>query len=73
MYQISSLKSNKIPIHFFVNWQLSTLELVVLVKLELWDTGERALNWFDHILPACQSATDGTLFFFSYEDRYNGV
>ena len=44
--------------------------MVILVQLELWDTGERALNKFDHILPACLDSTDGTLLFFSYEDRY---
>lgn len=49
--------------------KLSSPNVVMLVQLELWDTGERALNKFDHILPTCQTSTDGTLLFFSYEDR----
>lgn len=53
----------------FVLLQLSSPRVVVLMQLELWDAGDRALNKFDHILPTCQSSTDGTLVFFSYEDR----
>lgn len=43
--------------------------MVVLTQLEFWDAGNRALSKFDHILPTCQAATDGTLLCFSYEDR----
>ena len=53
---------------FFV-FQLSSPDVVILVQLELWDIGERALHKFDHILPACLAATDGTMVFFSYQDR----
>ena len=42
---------------------------MVLLELELWDTGERAMNKFDHILPACKQSTDGAMFFFSFIDR----
>ncbi|XP_064384018.1 ciliogenesis and planar polarity effector 2-like isoform X2 [Halichondria panicea] len=43
----------------------------VIVKLELWDVGERMLSRFDHILPTCKQSTDGILFFFSYSDRHS--
>ena len=49
--------------------QLLTPKKVVLLELELWDTGERAMNKFDHILPACKQSTDGAMFFFSFIDR----
>ena len=54
---------------FLAVMQLSSPSTVILVELELWDTGERALNKFDHILPTCRASTDGALLFFSYEDR----
>ena len=49
--------------------QLVSPMRVILLQLELWDTGERALNKFDHILPTCKQSTDGVMFFFSYIDR----
>lgn len=46
---------------------------VILIQLELWDTGERALNKFDHILPTCKQSTHGVMFVFSYIDRWRAV
>lgn len=43
---------------------------VMVAKLEFWDVGEKMLKQFDHILPTCQQSTDGTLFFFSFTDRW---
>ena len=50
--------------------QLKNPEVIVVAQLELWDAGEKSLQKFDHILPACLKSTNGTLLFFSYEDRY---
>ncbi len=44
-------------------------EDIVLLSLEFWDTGEKALRKFDHILPSMLSATNTIAFFFSYTDR----
>jgi len=44
-------------------------EVAVVVQLDLWDAGERTLQKFDHIRPACLSSTHGTLLVFSYQDR----
>lgn len=51
--------------------KIASSRKVVLLELELWDVGERAMNKFDHILSACQEATDGYMFFFSYADRHS--
>lgn len=50
-------------------FQLVNHKRVILIQLELWDAGERALNKFDHILPTCKQSTHGVMFFFSYIDR----
>lgn len=56
-----------------VYWPIKTEPLdstpVELMQLELWDTGERAMRKFEHILPSCLSSTNAIAFFFSYNDR----
>ncbi|KAK7004495.1 REM2- and Rab-like small GTPase 1 [Biomphalaria glabrata] len=49
--------------------KIAHLNKVVLMNLELWDTGEIALKKFDHISPACKSGVDGILFLFSFVDK----
>ena len=49
--------------------KLAETEEVVLLHLELWDTGEKSLRKYDHILPSMLSATNGIAFCFSYTDR----
>ncbi|KAL5490826.1 hypothetical protein EMCRGX_G016013 [Ephydatia muelleri] len=51
--------------------KIASSRKVIVLELELWDSGERAMNKFDHILSACQEATDGYVFFFSYADRHS--
>ena len=44
-------------------------EHIELMQIEFWDTGERALRKFEHILPSCLSGTNCIAFLFSYADR----
>ena len=44
-------------------------EEIVLLHLELWDTGEKAVRKFEHTLPSMLSSTNAIAFFFSYTDR----
>lgn len=44
-------------------------ETIELLQVELWDTGERALRKYEHILSSCLSSTNMVAFFFSYSDR----
>ena len=50
-----------------------TSKKVVLLHLELWDAGDRAVKKYDHILPTCIEYTDGVMFFFSFIDRYVNI
>ena len=49
--------------------KLTNSEEIVLLNLEFWDTGEKALRKFDHILPSMISSTNTIAFFFSYTDH----
>ena len=55
------------------SFQLVTSKKVVLLHLELWDAGDRAVKKYDHILPTCIEYTDGVMFFFSFIDRYVNI
>lgn len=44
-------------------------EEIVLLKLEMWDNGEKSLRKFEHILPSMLASTNTIAFFFSYTDR----
>lgn len=55
-----------------IYWPLKMREdspVVDLLQVELWDTGERTMRKFEHILPTCLSSTNSIAFFFSYNDR----
>ena len=47
----------------------TTLDQIVLLQLEMWDTGERTLRKYEHVLPSMLSSTNTIAFFFSYTDR----
>lgn len=46
---------------------------VDLLEIEFWDTGERALRKFDHILPSCLNSTNCIAFVFSFADRSSWI
>ena len=49
------------------------IDEVDLLQMELWDTGERALRKFEHILPSCLNSTNCIAFVFSFTDRSSWI
>lgn len=53
--------------------KLQNSEKVIILQMELWDVGGRALLKYDHLLPSCLSAVDIIAFLFSYTERSSWV
>ncbi|XP_050541079.1 ciliogenesis and planar polarity effector 2-like [Daktulosphaira vitifoliae] len=51
-----------------IYWPAKVWDRTILFRLQCWDTGDRDLKKFGHILPACTEETDAIIFIFSFND-----